>query len=337
MEEDNLENIERGLLSDVNNESDFIIIETPGPVVEIEVPRGDLPGGDLPRATPKPPVRKISAKVLNYLGTVKVTTSFKTRNHKALLLQSLLNELGYTLNPDGFFGQLTEAQVKKFQGEHGLKADGIVGQKTWSELIWLAQRRISNGTIKYDDYKKAADTLGVEVAVVQAIKDVEAGGSGFVFSNHPTILFESHVFWKQLDQRGIKPTQYNDPEILNQTWNQGKLHYVGGVAEHARLEKARLIHRDAASASASWGLFQIMGCNFKACGCRTIEEFVTRMCMSESEQLSLFVNFIKYHGMHTELQGSKKNWAGFAKRYNGSGYAANHYDTKLEAAYNKYK
>jgi peptidoglycan hydrolase-like protein with peptidoglycan-binding domain len=321
--EENYEIIERGLLSEVNGESDIIdIIETnpQGPVAERKM---------------SGPVRKVNAKILNYLGIVKVTTSFKTRNAKAWLLQSLLNELGYSLNPDGFFGQLTEEQVKKYQAANGLVADGIVGPATWSELIYQAQHRISNSKITDQDYKDAAAKLGVEVAVVKAIKDVEAGGAGYVFSNHPTILFESHVFWKELKKRGVTPSKYNDRDILNQTWKQGKDYYVGGVGEYARLEKACLINRDAAEASASWGLFQIMGNNYKACGCRTVSDFVTRMKRSEREQLMLFVAFIKNNNLVGYLQ--KKDWAGFAYHYNGPSYKDNLYDVKLQNAYNKYK
>lgn len=36
---------------------------------------------------------------------------------------------------DGIFDTITEYAVKKFQREHGLVIDGIVGNKTWTELI----------------------------------------------------------------------------------------------------------------------------------------------------------------------------------------------------------
>ena len=51
--------------------------------------------------------------------------------------QEDLIKLGYDLSPygaDGKFGAKTEEAVKQFQTSVGLKADGIVGPKTWEEL-----------------------------------------------------------------------------------------------------------------------------------------------------------------------------------------------------------
>jgi hypothetical protein len=45
-------------------------------------------------------------------------------------------------------------------------------------------------------------------------------------------------------------------------------------------------------------------------------------------------NFIKSAGLLDNLQ--EKDWAGFARGYNGPGYAKNSYDVKLELAYMKY-
>jgi peptidoglycan hydrolase-like protein with peptidoglycan-binding domain len=50
-------------------------------------------------------------------------------------LQTLLNKAGYDVGEvDGEFGAKTDAQVRKFQSEHGLDVDGVVGEKTISAL-----------------------------------------------------------------------------------------------------------------------------------------------------------------------------------------------------------
>ena len=52
-------------------------------------------------------------------------------------MQTKLNRLGYDLGPcgiDGDFGKATEKAVKAFQGDHGLKVDGICGPATWAAL-----------------------------------------------------------------------------------------------------------------------------------------------------------------------------------------------------------
>jgi len=50
-------------------------------------------------------------------------------------LQTKLTQLGYAVGPvDGKFGVKTQAAVRKFQQDRGLKVDGIVGSKTTQEL-----------------------------------------------------------------------------------------------------------------------------------------------------------------------------------------------------------
>ena len=50
------------------------------------------------------------------------------------LCQELLNDKGYSTSIDSDFGPSTEKQVKQFQKDNGLSADGIVGSKTWNAL-----------------------------------------------------------------------------------------------------------------------------------------------------------------------------------------------------------
>ncbi len=52
------------------------------------------------------------------------------------LHQTRLYELGYTEvgTADGTFGQMTQSAVMRFQSDHSLQADGIVGRMTWAAL-----------------------------------------------------------------------------------------------------------------------------------------------------------------------------------------------------------
>ena len=52
------------------------------------------------------------------------------RGDDVATLQRLLH-----LYPDGIFGAVTEQAVIKWQKEHGLVADGVVGAKTWAALM----------------------------------------------------------------------------------------------------------------------------------------------------------------------------------------------------------
>jgi peptidoglycan hydrolase-like protein with peptidoglycan-binding domain len=50
-------------------------------------------------------------------------------------LQAELNKEGFGIEVDGLFGRDTESAVKRFQREHGLDDDGIVGPLTWAALL----------------------------------------------------------------------------------------------------------------------------------------------------------------------------------------------------------
>jgi hypothetical protein len=177
-----------------------------------------------------------------------------------------------------------------------------------------------------NDYKVAAETLGVEIACVKAVTKVESRGSGFLPSGAPVILFERHWMYKLLKAKlGKEPALSDvvDPKAGG---------YKGGAAEHTRLGKAVAIDRECALQSCSWGLFQIMGFHWKALGYPSVQAFVNAAYKSEGSQLDMFVRFIKINpGMLAALKA--KDWSKFAKLYNGPEYMKNNYHTKLALAY----
>jgi hypothetical protein len=184
------------------------------------------------------------------------------------------------------------------------------------------------------DILNCAKELHLEPACIKAVLAVETNGKGFLPTGDPVILFEGHIFWQQLVKRNIKPENYtrDNSDILYPKWT--KQYYFGGIKEYSRLLRAKLINEEAALCSTSFGLFQIMGFNFHACGFNTVKDFVSAMELNEGEQLKAFAKLLKFNGWLQKLQD--KDWAGFARCYNGPGYAQNQYDKKLEQAYNKF-
>lgn len=188
---------------------------------------------------------------------------------------------------------------------------------------------VSNNTaqLQESDYQEAAALLNVEIAAVKAVTMVESSGGGYLPSKRPKILFEAHLFGYNTRQKYTA----DHPNISSAKWNQAL--YKGGEKEYDRLEEAMKLDKSAALKSASWGLFQILGSNHKACGFDTVEEFVQSQVECSKNQLKAFAAFIKYNNMDIHLRN--KNWEAFARMYNGPGYKKNLYDTKLQQAYEK--
>ena len=53
-------------------------------------------------------------------------------------IQQALVAAGHQLEVDGYFGPLTEPEVRRFQEAHGLEVDGLVGDDTWPALMAFA-------------------------------------------------------------------------------------------------------------------------------------------------------------------------------------------------------
>jgi hypothetical protein len=260
---------------------------------------------------------------------------------EATTLQVFLQASGYPVNPDGRFGGDTERALRAFQRDHGLIVDGVAGEKTWTAMFALHPDLLAEMSKKWLSQQDIADFAterSLEVPVVRAVYGVEAGGTGFV-GVEPKILFEGHVFWRQLQRAGIDPRQHvrGHEDILFPNWNPK--HYSGGLAEHERLARAAAIDRSCALRSASWGLFQILGYHAESLGFPDVEAFVDDMTRSEADHLRAFGVFIatnRYRGKTLLRLLQEKDWASFAAGYNGPAYAQNRYDVKLAEAYRKF-
>ncbi|MDR1370676.1 MAG: N-acetylmuramidase family protein [Dysgonamonadaceae bacterium] len=258
-------------------------------------------------------------------------------------LQEILKKQGYLIQPDGIFGQQTYLAVCQIQQKNGLTADGIVGKDTWNVIDGTGRKKpvtaateTPNVQITPPHYTATAQTLDVEEAAVRAVCEIESGGrTGFQKDGRPIILFEGHIFWRELKKRGVDPERYQAQydDVLFPKWDKSK--YKGGAAEYDRLNRAATINEEAALASASWGMFQIMGFNHKLCGYDTVREYVEAIKADSNNHLLSFAHFLKNSGIDRPLRNL--DWAAFAERYNGPGYKQNQYDMKLQTAYLKYQ
>ena len=68
-------------------------------------------------------------------ASIRATVQYGSRGTPVLELQTALNKQGAGLDTDSLFGPLTRTAVISYQSKKGLKQDGIVGPKTWGELI----------------------------------------------------------------------------------------------------------------------------------------------------------------------------------------------------------
>ena len=221
-------------------------------------------------------------------------------NHVSL--QALMRKSGhYTGELDGLFGPASRAAV--------------VAMLTSSDPKPLTSQH----------YRASAKRLGVETRAIKAVVAVESGKSGFHLGK-PLILPEPHLFSRATKGRfDASHPQYSYPK-----WDRTK--YPKTQAErYEQLSRMIGLDVDAGFASASYGRFQIIGQNHKACGYNDPMQHALAHACDEEAQLVAFEQFVINTGLLSALR--RKDWAAFAKGYNGPAYAKNKYDQRMAAAY----
>lgn len=178
------------------------------------------------------------------------------------------------------------------------------------------------------DLPKIGHLIGVGEDELHAVLDVETRGGGFDSKGRPKMLFEPHVFYRELS--GAQRAEAVKQGLAYRKWKRGNY----PKDSYPRLMAAMKINANAALRACSWGLGQIMGFNCKLAGYQSARDMVVAFLDDEEAHLRGMVNFIINTGLDDELRNH--DWHGFAAGYNGSGYKAHGYHTKLARAFSKW-
>lgn len=178
------------------------------------------------------------------------------------------------------------------------------------------------------DYQSAADRLGVDVAAVKAIAEVESSGQGFQ-NGLPIIRLEAHWFGKLTGYR------YNEshPHISCMAWTPSLAARNQGEAWQ-QFEGAAALDESAAIQATSWGAYQLMGFHWRTLGYASPQAMREAMGTDEG-QLDAFVRFVKADPVLVDSL-KRRDWEAFAGRYNGHGQIPL-YASRMAAAYHKHK
>lgn len=248
-------------------------------------------------------------------------------------VQKALNEkvpVSPALTVDGAFGAISIQALEAFQQKSGIPQTGVYDSTTQALLEpFIAQKYVSMAI-----FQASAAGLGVKLAAIQANSEVESGGAGFFPSGQCAIRFERHQMYNMLVQQKGKATadglSKRYPSVVNPT--------PGGYATdpYTQYSLALTIDQSCAMMATSFGMFQIMGFNFAACGYSTVQGYVADALLSEGKQFSQYVNFIKSYRNGVLLTALRNlDWVTFAQVYNGTGAVAS-YSGKMSSFYTSF-
>lgn len=183
----------------------------------------------------------------------------------------------------------------------------------------------------------AAHDLAAPVHHLLAVAEVESAGRVFATVDgrqEPLIRFEGHWFYRRIV-----------PALRAKAVNAGLAAKKAGAVKNPAsqqkrwdllLKPAAELDRQAAYESTSWGLGQVMGGHWKALRYPSVLALVNEARSGAAGQIALMARFI---GANPAILKALRDgdWPAFARGYNGPGYKANAYDTKMRAAAAKWK
>ena len=197
-------------------------------------------------------------------------------------------------------------------------------------MLMMTNFKGTGDKLTSEGLQRATLLCGCTERDLAAVIHVEASGSGFDLQLRPKMLFEPHIFYTLLKTR--------KPALLPEAVSQGVAYPSYGDKPYPKdsysvLFKALKIDQDLALQSASWGLGQELGENYRQCGFVDAQAMVEAFMTGEDAQLLGMARFLSSTGLNEKL--SKHDWAGFARGYNGPSYKSTRYDVRLAEAYEK--
>tara|TARA_R100000808_G_scaffold23460_1_gene52097 strand:- start:6768 stop:7511 length:744 start_codon:yes stop_codon:yes gene_type:complete len=214
---------------------------------------------------------------------------------------------------DGIAGPKTHEAIKLYQGSRGLVSDGIAGAKTLSKAKEEGWSHSEEPTKAQED---AAEALGIPVRVVQTIEKVESAGKA------DAIRFEPHVFLRKRPDLEQSVPFTKGPKGFSVTRAE---------TNRSAFEYAFLLDPEAAVASTSWGLYQVMGqhlLDLYGSANSAADHFYSD---PEGVSYELFVKW--FEASPRALAAAKtKDWENLARYYNGPGNVEK-YSALLSKAY----
>lgn len=174
------------------------------------------------------------------------------------------------------------------------------------------------------DYQAAAERLGCDWEFIAAVAIKESQRKGFAEDGRPIMRFEPHLF-RRITENRFTPEH---GEMIARAFARQSDRWT-------QFAQVFALDPEAALRSSSFGMFQVLGDNFRQMNAANAHEYVARLAASEHEQLAAFEAYVRQRNLLDHMRN--KNWAGFAEVYNGRNYAQNRYDTLLEQHYNELK
>ena len=179
------------------------------------------------------------------------------------------------------------------------------------------------------DLPRIGHRIGVGEDEIHAFMEVEAAGSGFDRQGRPKMLFEPHVFYRNLS--GAKRDDAVRQKLAYPKWRSGNY----PADSYPRLVAAMAIDETAALKAASWGLGQVLGENHALVGYPTPQAMVLAFMEDEEKHLEAIVQFLIATKIDDDLRAHR--WSKVAEVYNGPGYRTHNYDGRMAAAFAKWQ